>query len=117
MQRAELDRGLLKHRGIDDRIAAIDRFGLVPGHRHSGGAGYAGALKVADRCAAEVVNKSPRGTRLAAGLCPCISEVSDWRSIRMHEYPRDDRFGGPLDRTDTLALCLQNCIQFHSEGK
>jgi hypothetical protein len=35
----------------------------------------------------------------------------------MHEYPRDDRFGGPLDRTDTLALCLQNCIQFHSEGK
>src|ERR1700730_8682946 len=83
MKGRELNRRLLQHRGIGDRVAAIDGFRLVAGHPHRRAARHAGALQIADRRATKVVDQPAGHTRVSAGRTPSPAKVLDTAAIRL----------------------------------
>ena len=90
MKGRELNRRLLQHRGIRDRVAAIDGFRLVTRHSHRRAARYAGTLQVAHRGPTKIVDQPAGDAGVSAGCTPSPAKVLDTAAIRLNKHPRDD---------------------------
>src|ERR1039458_474172 len=132
MQSRELLGRLAHHPFFYDRVAPINRLGLVAGNLHRGRARNVGAFQIADGCSSEIVHESIRDvdraarapdplyyfspqTRGAAGLCPRVAEITDRRSVVVDKDPRDDRAACLLDSTDEFTLRFEDGAQLAHE--
>jgi len=70
----ELRHALCRHAGVHNRVAPVDRLGLVAHQGHRGRARDARSLQVPHRRPAEVVQDAARDAGQAAGLSPRLPE-------------------------------------------
>ena len=71
--------------GIDDRVPAIDRLGLVSDHRHRRGPRHAVVFEVPHRGPAEVVEDAPGYAGVGARSLERAAEVADGRAVTMKD--------------------------------
>jgi len=122
---AELLSGFLQHRRIGDRIAPINRLGLVTSHAHGRRAGDASAFEIAHGCPAKVMNETTWQQSIFARLLPSAAKILDATSgyraapaaKRMHEHPRYNRTCCLRDLSNIFALRFQDSSQFGRERK
>jgi len=114
----------LQHRGVDDRVAAIDCLGLVACQLHRGRSRHTGAFKVTYGGSPEVVYQTTWKSCGLARFRPGASEVLDSASCfaasspgRMDEHPRDDHPLRLLNLTHELALSFQDPSQLRRKRK
>ena len=100
MKGRELNRRLLQHSRIGDRVAAIDGFRLVTRHSHRRATRHACALQVADRGATKIVDQPAGDAGVSAGRTPSPTKVLDTAAIRLNEHPGDDARLLALNRPD-----------------
>ena len=108
MKGRELNRRLLQHRGIRDRVAAIYGFRLVAGHSHRGTTWNASPLQVAHRGATKIVDQ-PAGDA-GSSACRTLSpaKVFDAAAIGLDEDPGDDTPLLALNLPDDFPLSLED---------
>jgi hypothetical protein len=79
----------------------------VAGELHGRATGNAGALEVADRRAAEIMDKPSRYTGILARIRPCAAEVFDSPAVRVNEYSGKDARVFAFDRLHNFPLPLK----------
>ncbi len=118
MESGELLRAISQIAFSHNRIAPIDRFGLVPAHFYRRAARYARPLHIAYRGAPSVVNQATGYATAAARLRPRVSYIDYARAIPANKHPRNNpsRFACPLDCAMALALRFEHFAKLADKG-